>query len=239
MAQLKIRNAIRRLADGQRSFELTIKALTLGPRDRKAIVGPSGSGKSTAMDMIGLASLPDRIGDMTLELDSGQRLNLANYSQEQLAKVRRRRFGYVLQGASLFPFLSIGANVLLSQRLARRFDRRFAIECLRKLNITAPMATMPQALSVGQRQRVAIARSIAHRPSFLLADEPTAALDPENARRALSLLVELAQEQGTALLIVTHDRELVADCGFDFISLGLQEDGGRFLSAIDDGSAVQ
>ena len=190
------------------------------------------------MDILGLASLPDRTEAMTLDLDNGKTLDLSAYSQEQLAKVRRHHFGYVLQGASLLPFLSIGANVLLAQSLAARKDRAFAVDCLRKLNIMAPLSTMPHALSVGQRQRVAIARAIAHRPAFLLADEPTAALDPENARRALSLLAALAQEQGTALLVVTHDRQLAADCGFDFVSLSHEEQAGRFLSTIDDNRMV-
>src|SRR5882724_6759058 len=167
------------LEDGERTFHLDIAALSLGPGMRKAIVGPSGSGKTTAMDLLALAGRPRSAESFLLIGDDGETIDLgwsARDRRDHAAAVRARYFGYVLQTGLLLPFLTIGENILLAQKLVGTDDRDFAQSLLDELGITAPFSTMPSALSVGQRQRVAVARALAHKPQFLFADEPTAAL---------------------------------------------------------------
>jgi putative ABC transport system ATP-binding protein len=236
MSVLHVRNAVRRLSDDQRSFALAVHALTIGPGDRKAIVGPSGSGKTTAMDLIALASTPDACDVHGIQEEDGRWIDLAHEKPEALARIRASVFGYVLQTASLLPFLSIGDNIRLPQRLSSRMDEELIKELLQSLDVRVPLATMPAALSTGQRQRVSIARALAHRPAFVLADEPTAALDPVNAQRAMHLLVSLAAQQGAGVLVITHDRPLVETHGFEIIPVRFSADDTVFSSIVDDGS---
>jgi len=236
MSVLYVRNAVRRLSDNQRSFALTVRALSLGPGERKAIVGPSGSGKTTAMDLIALASSPDTCDALGIRGSDGQWTDLSRRSPEDLARIRAAVFGYVLQNASLLPFLSVGENIRLPQRLSARLDESLIRELLKSLDVRVPLATMPAALSTGQRQRVSIARALAHRPAFVLADEPTAALDPANAQRAMHLLVSLAAQQGAGVLVITHDRALVEAHGFEIVLVSYSAEGNVFSSVLDDGS---
>lgn len=228
------------LEDGERTFHLEIAALSLGPRSRKAIVGPSGSGKTTAMDLLALAGRPRTadsfllIGQDGNALDLGHRLGRDRH--DRLAAVRARYFGYVLQTGMLLPFLTIGENVLLAQKLAGMRDHAFARDLLDALGISAPLSTFPSALSVGQRQRVAVARALAHKPHFLFADEPTAALDPEAARRTLGTCLDIAETIGTATLVITHDVDLARELDFELVEIDAAVRDGLVSARIDDGT---
>lgn len=234
MATLALRNAVRQLNDGRRAFELRIASLTLAPGERKAIVGPSGSGKTTAMDILALASMPDSCDAMGLHTSHGGWSNLYGVDPERLAQIRAQSFGYVLQTAGLLPFLSVGDNIRLPQRLAGRLDPDHVTRLMRALDIEVPLKTMPSALSVGQRQRVAIARALAHRPAFVLADEPTAALDPATAARVVRLLVDLAVDHGAAIMVISHDQALMANYGFQILPVHFSVRNERCLSVIED-----
>jgi putative ABC transport system ATP-binding protein len=237
-----------RLEDGQRSFELEIAALTLGPGARKAIVGPSGSGKTTAMDLLALAGRPRSARSFLLVGENGESFDLGRLSGDgdRMAWLRARNFGYVLQTGMLLPFLTVGENVLLAQRIAGVSDPAFARALLDELGIDAAFSTMPSALSVGQRQRVAVARALAHRPRFLFADEPTASLDPDAARRTLGTCLDIAAAANAAVLVITHDLELVQELDFDIVRIATEvragEEGtspvrgGTVRAIIDDGS---
>jgi putative ABC transport system ATP-binding protein len=229
------------LQDGQRTFHLDIAAMTLGPGMRKAIIGPNGSGKTTAMDLLALAGRPRTaesfllIGEDGNTLDLGQRLGRDR--RDRLAAVRGRYFGYVLQTAMLLPFLTIGENILLAQSLAGVRDRTFARELLDELGIPMPFSTFPSALSVGQRQRVAVARALAHKPKFLFADEPTSALDQEMAPRTMGICLDIAAAIGAAVLVITHDHELVRKLDFDIVEIATRTEGAVVTALLDDGSA--
>ena len=203
----------RRAAD-DRVFELTIERLALGSGERLAVVGQSGSGKSTLLDLAGLALAPDGARVFRLERD-GEPADVGKLWRERdleaLAGLRARHFGYVVQSGALLPFLSVADNVHLPLSLAGRRDRERVRDLLDRLGIASLERVLPERLSFGQRQRVAVARALAHRPDFLLADEPTASLDPDNARRVMEALLELTAAEGSALLLVSHDLDLLDD----------------------------
>ena len=228
------------LEDDERTFHLNIAALTLGPGMRKAIVGPSGSGKTTAIDLLALAGRPQSAESFLLVEPDGRTIDLgrrlARRRSDPVAWIRARYFGYVLQTGLLLPFLTIGENILLAQKLAGMKDRAFARELLSEFGITAPFSTMPSALSVGQRQRVAVARALAHRPRFLFADEPTAALDPESARRTMGTCLDIAMSQNSAVLVITHDLALARELDFEIVYISATTHDGIVTAIIDDGT---
>jgi ABC-type lipoprotein export system ATPase subunit len=170
------------------------------------LMGPSGSGKSTLLSILGCLLQPTAGG---LRI-CGERVDwrLSN----RVTRFRRTCLGFVFQQAQLLPFLTIkenlevvGRNAGLSPRvLTHRID-----DLLERLGIAAMRHKKPDHLSGGQRQRVAIARAVLHRPTILLADEPTAALDWHNGYEAVRLLVEQARAEGAMLLTVTHDARLL------------------------------
>jgi putative ABC transport system ATP-binding protein len=131
-------------------------------------------------------------------------------SEDQLAVLRRTRLGYVPQSGGLLPFLTIAQNLYLPPRLNGQKDYEHRIRAFaRRLGIHGLLSRMPQSLSGGQRQRAAILRAMAHEPDVILADEPTAAVDAGRAQKIVSEFRELARSQGTAIIMVTHDRNLV------------------------------
>ena len=183
-----------------------------------AIVGESGSGKSTLLNIVAGLDRPDR-GSVTLE---GHTLDYAD--DDALALWRRRHVGFVFQSFHLLPYLSVGENVslplaLLEAGAAERTAR--ARELLAAVGLAGFDDRRPATLSGGEMQRAAIARSLAHRPRLLLADEPTGNLDQANAGAVLECLSQAARSAGAAMVMVTHapgaaaraDRVLRLDVG--------------------------
>jgi putative ABC transport system ATP-binding protein len=169
-----------------------------------ALLGPSGSGKSTLLTALGLLSLPER-GAIHL----GERLIARDgLAREDLAAVRRSSIGFVFQRSNLIPFLTAIENVALALTIndvGSTQARTRGIELLDYLGIADRAGSYPEQLSGGQQQRVAVARALANRPAVILADEPTAALDSRRGRAVMELFARVAREQGTAVLVVTHD----------------------------------
>jgi putative ABC transport system ATP-binding protein len=197
-------------------FRLEIERFHIAPGELVAIVGPSGSGKSTFLDLLALSLAPSAGGAFRMEGADVAALWRAQDSRT-LARLRRERIGYVLQSGALLPFLSAAGNIALPLRLAERpgHETRACVERLiARLGLEPVSHRLPAQLSIGQRQRVAVARALVHRPLLVLADEPTASLDAEAARAVMALLTELAREQGSAVLLVTHDERLAARHGF-------------------------
>ena len=169
-----------------------------------AVVGPSGSGKSTLLNIIGSLDRPTA-GEVRL----GE-LEVTALTENQVADYRARRVGFVFQDHHLMPQLTALENVILpTLALRRRIDGAHrARELLERVGLSSRMGNLPSQLSGGERQRVAIARALVNEPGLLLADEPTGNLDHEAADSVGSLFIELADEKGVSLIVVTHNLEL-------------------------------
>lgn len=165
--------------------------------------GRSGSGKTTLMNIIGALDNPT---SGTVCFDG--RL-LGDMSDREKENLRRREFGFVFQAVSLIPTMNAFQNVEFSMRLAgikagKDRDRRVE-ECLKLVGLGNRARHMPAEMSGGEQQRVAIARAIAHRPKFILADEPTAELDSAMAAQVTKLFQEMTRKEGITILMTTHD----------------------------------
>jgi putative ABC transport system ATP-binding protein len=174
-----------------------------------AIMGPSGSGKTTLLNVAGLLDTIDG-GEYLLD---GKNVN--GLGDDALAELRNRHLGFVFQNFSLLPHLDVFDNidVPLRYRGFSRRERRDRVEAaLARVGMTAKMHNLPGQLSGGQQQRVAIARALIGEPAVILADEPTGNLDSLTARQIVDLL-EAINQNGTTVVMVTHDRELAARAG--------------------------
>lgn len=169
-----------------------------------ALLGPSGAGKSTFLMCVGLINAPTR-GRVSI---GGRLMQDGARSLGDLRRFRRENIGFVFQKSNLIPFLSAVDNVQVVGELIGRHPalaRRRAMELLEELGVGARARNMPTQLSGGEQQRVTIARALANRPSLILADEPTAALDGARGRQVMELFRGVAHEHGTGVIVVTHD----------------------------------
>jgi putative ABC transport system ATP-binding protein len=179
-------------------------SLTVARGEVVALLGPSGAGKSTLLTAIGLINPPNK-GRISI---NGVLVLDAEKAQVDLRVFRRKHLGFVFQKANLIPFLSAVENVQVALEVndvAPRQARRRAMELLDYLGVADRANNLPEALSGGQQQRIAVARALANQPSLLLADEPTAALDSHRGRQVMELFRKVAHEQGSGVLVVTHD----------------------------------
>jgi len=216
---LAVKNMVKTRERGGVRFELRIPSLEVAAGEFLAVVGASGCGKSTLLDMLGLVLKPDAAELFVLsprpQAGREDRVDLLNKPESVLSTLRRREIGYVLQSGGLLPYLTVRDNILLPCLLNRYPAERAAQEAERiaqQLGIGDQLSKKPAHLSGGQRQRVAIARAMVHGPCQVLADEPTAAVDHLTAVEIRDAFRALAREQGVALIMVTHDRNLIKGC---------------------------
>ena len=212
---------------GSQRYSLLVPALQLHAGEHVAIVGPSGCGKSTLLDLLALVLAPDPVGRFEFnQIDIGSLWRADK--QTALADLRRRHLGYVLQTGGLLGFLDVRSNIALSRQLLGLKDDGSVLRLAEQLEISDQLAKKPAALSVGQRQRVSCARALAHAPQLVLADEPTASLDPLNAERVMHALLAQAREHRAACVIATHDEPLARASGLQVrrISCRRDTDGG-------------
>lgn len=178
-------------------------SFTLHPGEARVILGPSGSGKTTLLHLLaGLLNLQQ--GEVRWQ---GQ--SIRGQSEEALARRRLRFTGLVFQHHYLQTELSALENILVPGYLAGEVDTAWGEELLRRIGLQGRAKLLPKALSGGERQRIAVARALYNRPKLLLADEPTGSLDRRNAERVWELMLSLAKDLGTAVIIATHDEHLV------------------------------
>jgi putative ABC transport system ATP-binding protein len=169
-----------------------------------AIMGASGSGKST---LLGLLAGLDTVTSGSVVLDG---VDITNLREDELARVRGRKIGFVFQSYQLVPTLTAEENVLLPAELSgyNGNPRGRAVELLKRVGLDNRGHHYPVQLSGGEQQRVALARAFITQPPILMADEPTGNLDSANGQHVLDLLVQLNREEKTTLILVTHDRRL-------------------------------
>lgn len=178
---------------------------TINPGDRIAIVGPSGSGKSTLLHLLGGLDKPTK-GQVYQ-----QGIDWQTLSEKQRCKLRNKHLGFIYQFHHLLPEFSALENVALPLLLAGSSVEEAthqANEILDQVGLAARTQHKPSQLSGGERQRVAIARALVHRPQCVFADEPTGNLDQATALKVFDLMLNLNKKFNTALVIVTHDRQL-------------------------------
>ncbi|MFZ2405641.1 MAG: ABC transporter ATP-binding protein [Methylobacter sp.] len=198
---------------GDDNFHISTPLVELKTGDILALTGPSGSGKSTILEILGLVLKPEADSHFVWESgdDSLDIVKLwAQNNEQPLAELRANNLGFVLQSGGLVPFLNVRENIALPRLLAGMSKwHEHVDELIEKLGITHLLTKKPHQLSVGERQRTAIACALAQEPSLLLADEPTAALDPARAEIVMKLLIDLVLARQGMAVIVTHDCDLI------------------------------
>ena len=204
-ALMVLKGITKSFKNGQESLQV-LKGIDLSVEegDFVAIMGPSGSGKSTLMNIIGLLDQPTT-GSYQLEGE-----NVAELSENRLAKVRNDQIGFIFQQFFLLPKLSAQKNVELPLIYAGKSPRerkQRSQQFLEKVGLSDRSHHLPSELSGGQKQRVAIARALSNDPAIILADEPTGALDTKTGTQIMDLLTQLNRE-GKTIVMVTHEPEI-------------------------------
>lgn len=192
-----------RSPDGQKTTVVDVPQFSLGEAEQAALKGGSGSGKTTFLNMIAGILRADK-GSIKLAGDE-----IATAGEARRDSLRARNIGYVFQTFNLLQGYSALENVEMGMRFGRGIDRNRAKELLTRMGLSERMDYKPRQLSVGQQQRVAVARALANKPRLVLADEPTGNLDRARAIEALQLIREICSENGAALLLVSHDEEIL------------------------------
>ncbi len=200
--------------------------LQILPKEMVGIIGPSGSGKSTLLGIIGGLDSPT---EGMIEIDG---VDITRMSENQLTDIRNQKIGFIFQFFNLIPTLTALENVALPIEFAqvpRHKPNRRAKELLEMLDMGDRFHHRPNELSGGQQQRVAIARALANDPPILLADEPTGNLDTHSGDTVMQALNRIRDENGTTVVLVTHDRSLAAqmDRVLTLVDGVIEDDGPR------------
>lgn len=215
---LEMKEVVKTREQGGVAFELVVPRIRLYSGQFFALVGESGCGKSTLLDMLALVLRPtacDRFhiyepqeNGVILTIDVNKLWQ--DNDENELARLRRCRLGYVLQSGGLLPFLTVWQNIRLPSRINDMKKEGSSLhQSASKLGIKPLYNKKPRFLSGGQRQRVAILRAVAHQPMMILADEPTGAVDSGRAKAIVEDFVALADEKGLTIVMVTHNHKLI------------------------------
>ncbi len=204
-----LRDVVRDRASEGVTFRLRVPSLQISQGEKIALIGESGCGKSTLLDMLAFIAPPTNIGAFMfrpeIDNDSTDVARLwKKRHMNRLGDLRKRHMGYVMQTGGLLPYLTVRDNMSLS-RSVMGLDASDTVETLaRELGIARHLDKLPETLSVGERQRVAIGRALAHEPSIVIADEPTASVDPFAAEKIMSLFIGLAEERSITVVVASH-----------------------------------
>lgn len=190
--------------DGTRFEVLNVERFVMQPAEQVVLVGESGGGKTTLLNVIAGISAPD---SGRVVIDGVEITGLIEPARDRF---RAERIGFVFQTFNLLPAFTALENVLLGMSFSGKADRRRAKELLEEVGLGHRLGHRPTQLSVGEQQRVAVARALANRPSLLLADEPTANVDVKNQDNILRLIRESCTQHKVALLMVTHSRDVAS-----------------------------
>lgn len=191
--------------DGTSMPVIDVPELSIEDGQQVGLIGSSGSGKTTLLHLIA-GILDADAGSIAYQFPNQPPVDLANLSEAQRDVFRGRHIGYVFQTHHLLPGFTAMENVLLGMSFTNRpVDAKWARHLLEEVGLADRLDFKPEKLSVGQQQRVAVARALANRPQLVLADEPTGALDPANAQSTLDLIRKLCSQINASLLLVSHD----------------------------------
>jgi ABC-type lipoprotein export system ATPase subunit len=190
--------------DGERKMIVDVPAFSVEAGQQLALRGESGSGKTTFLHLLAGILAPDS-GSVLL---NGR--DMAALGEPERDRLRAETIGYIFQTFNLLQGYSCRENVLLGMAFGAGADRAHATAMLERVGLGHRLDHRPRQLSTGQQQRVAVARALANRPKLVLADEPTGNLDRKNSREALKLIRETCRENGAALLLVSHDPDVLS-----------------------------
>jgi len=215
------------LSKTYRNAELEVHAvnkvnLSIEEGEFTAIVGPSGSGKTTLLNMIGGL---DKVSEGTVSIDG---INLSTLKENELIDFRLKNIGFVFQAYNLIPVLTAQENVefiMLLQGISAENRKKRSIELLKSVSLEDKLNSRPNQLSGGQQQRVAVARALASKPRFILADEPTANLDSHSTSTLLDIMAEMNKKENITFLFSTHDQRVI--------------DKARRVITIEDGKIIK
>lgn len=205
---LEFKNVTKSFKDGNQRIEaVKPTSLKFNKNELIAIIGPSGSGKSTFLTMAGALQTPTS-GEIIINDKQVSQLSL-----KELAKTRMQEIGFILQATNLVPFLNVKQQFKLLQNQKKDvLDEASYNQLVKQLDIAVLENKLPSEISGGQKQRVAIAKALYTKPSIILADEPTASLDTNNAMEVMKILKEQTMEQNKTCIVVTHDERLTEYC---------------------------
>jgi putative ABC transport system ATP-binding protein len=204
-----LRDVVRDRASEGVTFRLRVPSLQIAQGEKIALIGESGCGKSTLLDMLAFISQPSDSAAFRFRpeqedepIDVGQLWRKRH--QNRLGELRKRHIGYVMQTGGLLPYLTVRENIGLSRSVLGLGDGEVVETLARELGIARHLDKLPDTLSVGERQRVAIGRALAHEPPIVIADEPTASVDPFAAEKIMSLFIGLAEERNITVVVASH-----------------------------------
>jgi len=225
------------LSSGDSRFRMVVEDLTLAPGGIVALTGESGAGKTLLLEIVGLMRAPKPGGRYSHTQADGGTTDLTALwrggpNGGALTQARGTIFGFVPQTGGLLNFLSVRDNIALPQRLTGRIDKAWVQTLLDRMGLTRQADLRPSKLSVGQRQRVAIARALAHRPAFVIADEPTASLDPERSEDVLALFLNVAAENCCGVLLSSHEVDRITRLGLPRLHLSVRREGDTTVSRL-------
>ena len=205
---LSFENVTKSFKDGNDTIEAVKSTnFSLEKGELVAIIGPSGSCKSTLLTMAGALQLPTE-GKVLL---NGKEIN--HFNEKALSKLRLREIGFILQTSNLIPFLTVNQQFELLKKVKKDVMSKDELDrLLKQLGLDKILNQLPSEISGGQKQRVAIAKALYTKPSVILADEPTASLDTENAIEVMEILRKETKELNKLGIIVTHDQRLTKYC---------------------------
>ena len=216
-------------------FRLFVPQLDIYSGDKLALVGPSGCGKSTLLDILAMVLSPTSVKLFDFAPFAQEKSDVAaiwyRNQQNKLSGMRKQYIGYVLQTGGLLPYMTVRENIKLLCKLRAIEGDELTESLAQRMGIMRQLDKLPGMLSVGERQRVAIARALAHRPTIVIADEPTASLDPASAERIMNLFMELITELGLTVIVASHDTKFMH-------ALGLRQ-LNHHISALRSGSMVE
>jgi len=205
---LEFKDVTKYFKDGNQTIE-AVKPTTVNfdKNELIAIIGPSGSGKSTFLTMAGALQTPTS-GEIIIN-----NKNISQMNQKSLSNTRMQEIGFILQATNLVPFLTVKQQFKLLQKQKKDvLTSSKYTQLMEQLNLKVIENKLPSEISGGQKQRVAIAKALYTKPSLILADEPTASLDTDNAMEVMNILKEQTVQHNKTCIVVTHDERLTSFC---------------------------